>query len=557
VNARRSSDPTHPQPPALSRVARAFGDAVAGLHARGAGDAGSIEQVREWASRAWQAADDGHVCLRIDDAAAAALGNSPAIARCAAGERPAALVLDEGWLYLPRLHRAECRLAERIVALDHEDPVADAATIESCVSSLFDGAEPDDDQRGAVRIALERRLALISGGPGTGKTTTLARLLVAFARARPGARACFAAPTGKAAARLAQSLAEQLPALDPRGEAAGALPSAGMTVHRLLGLRGDAPGESARVATLQWDLVIVDEASMLDVELASLLAAVIPPHGRLVLAGDMDQLASVEAGAVFAEACASGLAEVVRLRRNYRQRDAAGIVALAQAVRERRDARAIVDALGACSAPAADVAEVADAAIAAWEPALSALAAGGSAQTVLAAFERHRVLCALAQGDRGAKGLNRAIAARVRRRVGAAPQAPWYPGRLVMVTRNRPDLGLFNGDVGVCTGAGTVGFAAAQGPREVAVLAMPPCDDAFAITVHKSQGSEYESVSFVPAPAGHPLNTRELVYTAITRARSELRVWGDARAVADAARRPGARDGRLGQRIAAALAAGG
>lgn len=547
------------QPAALSRVARAFGDTVAGLHARGGGDVGALDVVRELASRAWQATDDGHACLRIDDAAQRVLAASPAVA-CfpvqTPGARLAALVLDEGWLYLPRLHRAEIRLAKCIARLDHEDPLADAPTIDACVSPLFEGADPDDAQRDAVRIALERRLVLISGGPGTGKTTTLARLLVAFARARPGARACFAAPTGKAAARLAGSLAAQLPALDPTGGIAASLPRSGMTIHRLLGLGARAPGESTRLATLPWDLVIVDEASMLDLELASALAAAIPPHGRLVLAGDMDQLASVEAGAVFAEACASGLGAVIRLQRNYRQRDAAGIVELARAVRERRDGRAIVDALGPWTTPAADIAEIADAALDAWAPALDALAAGEQAQRVLAAFEGHRVLAALARGDWGAQGLNQAIAARVRRRVRAAPQAPWYPGRLVMVTRNRPDLGLFNGDVGVCTDARTVSFDAAAGPSEIPVLAMPPCDDAFAITVHKSQGSEYESVAFVPAPAGHPLNTRELVYTAITRSRSGLRIWGDAAAVADAARVVGERDGRLGERIAAALAAG-
>jgi len=540
------------QPRSASRVARAFGDTLGRLHLRIAGDPLCRTAIAVWAERVWQAADDGHVCVEVegpDDHAL--LASSPVVG--AAGDPATALVLDRGCLYLSRLLRAETRLAAAIASLDVEDPVADATATQARLSELFPGADEADAQRRAVHVALTRRLALVSGGPGTGKTTTLARLLVAFVGLRPDARVCFAAPTGKAAARLAQSLAAQMPSLDPAGDVAARLPTTGLTVHRLLGLRGAAPGDVERAAPLPWDLVIVDEASMLDVELASALAAAIPAHGRLVLAGDADQLASVEAGAVFAELCASGLGALARLERNYRQEGAAQIAALAAAIRDGAPEGEILDSLGPLASTPDGVARIADEALDAYGDALAAIERGESADRVLAAFERYRVLCALREGDRGTVGLNRAIAARVRRRMNAPALAPWYPGRLVMVTRNLPDRGLVNGDVGVCLSPGRVSFAGADGIREIAVLSMPACEDAFAITVHKSQGSEFDTVAFVPAPTGHPLNTRELVYTAITRARNGVRIWSEAAAIAAAARQRSARDGRLRDRVVSAI----
>lgn len=569
---------------APSRVAIAFGETVARMHLRSGGDPTAEEVVRRWAALAWQSADDGHVCVPIGDASeAATLAASPVVAEArslaasgadaaqeadAAPEagaapgtdavpwaRAAVLVVDSGCVYLPRLHRAERQLAASVVALDRDAPVAAPERTRACLDALFPDPDGTDPQRHAAAAALTRRLALLSGGPGTGKTTTLARLLVAYLRLRPGARACFAAPTGKAAARLAQSLAEQLPRLDPDASLRASLPSSGMTVHRLLGLGGDAPAAGVRRAPLAWDLVIVDEASMLDLELAAALAAAIPPDGRLVLAGDADQLASVEAGAVFAELCASGLGATARLERNYRQRDAQAIVALASALRHREGPASIARAMAPHARIPARPEEIAEAAFAGYLPALDALAAGAPAARVLAEFDRLRVLAALREGEWGVRGLNRAIGARVRRYLGAAPQAQWYRGRLVMVTRNQPDSGLFNGDVGVCTDAQTVCFAGPQGVRELPLLAMPPCEDAFAITVHKSQGSEFDAVEFVPAPAGHALNTRELVYTAVTRARRALRIWGEPDALAATAAVGVARDGRLRERIVDALAA--
>lgn len=580
-------------PPAgPSGVAAEFADALARLHSRTGGSPHASEPLARWAARTWAAAQQGHVCVDLDPHAgdARALSESPVVGDAeragAASLANAPLVLDAGALYLNRLWQAERGLAAAVCALDRPAPLADAALLDGEIARLFPATEDDDAQARAARAALSRRLVVVSGGPGTGKTTTLARTLVALLRVAPEARVCFAAPTGKAAARLAQSLATQLPQLDPAGTLAGRLPTAGTTVHRLLGVRGGA--RTGAAATLAFDLVIVDEASMLDLELAQRLFGAIGPDTRLVLAGDMDQLASVEAGAVFAELCASGIDGFVRLARNYRQSAAPRIAALAAAVREGRaddaiarfrpagsglgagadaadadDARAPRAGAGARAPstddavlePADDAARVVAHAMRSYAPALDALAHGAPADELLRAFDRHRLLAAMREGPLGVAALNEAIAREVRRATRSPRDAPWYPGRLVMVTRNAPGLELFNGDVGVCVSDGAGGAlevafpGTSPGARRFAIVQVPPCEDAFAITVHKAQGSEFESVGVVLAPPGHPLNTRELLYTAITRARSRLALWADPAALSEACARRTVRDGRLAMRV--------
>lgn len=569
----RQPDPAYAPKPG-ERVARAFGDTLARLHGRIGGAAGSDAQVRRWAQRVWSSAADGHVCVEVADPRERdVLAASPVVDAAGATHETGAapLVLDGDALYLRRLWSAEERLAAAIVALDVPAPLGGSGALASLVDSLFAGGEADDAQRRALLRALGHRLTLLSGGPGTGKTTTLARLLVAFVQLAPDARVTFAAPTGKAAARLGQSLAAQLRQLDPSGELRRRLPDAGTTVHRLLGLRAGGVARSrAAPVLLDFDLILVDEASMLDIELAAQLLGSIGPDARLVLAGDRDQLASVEAGSVFADLCESAGDATVELVRNYRQKDAAHIVALAAQVRdapvvgvEVREAPALQwpDEVALRRPDAGGI--VADA-LAAWSEVQDAIDSPASAQAVLDACERHRVLTALREGPFGSVALNRSIGAVVRSRstgaarAGTMPSAQWYPGRLVLVTANRPALGLFNGDVGVCLARAVhgeeeqlvVAFGGTADVRLFPVAQMPACEDAWAMTVHKSQGSEFESVALVLAAPEHPLNTRELAYTGITRARSRLVVWAEPDALARAARTPTVRHGRLAAKLA-------
>jgi len=560
------------------RIAGEFGRAMQALHRRLGGRADEAGLLGDWATQAWRAADAGHVCVDVPDPdVRAALAASPLVGP---GERVRPLVLDHGALYLHRLWSAEVSLARNVRALDVRAPLADDAALAAAIARVFDSGDAADAQQRALACALGRRLTVLTGGPGTGKTTTLARLLVVFARLVPAARIVFAAPTGKAAARLAQSLSAQLSVLDPSGALRACLPTAGLTVHRLLGARVDTR-RAASLPLLDHDLVIVDEASMLDIELAARLFESIAPTSRLVLAGDRDQLASVEAGAVFADLCSASLGGVVVLGRNYRQQDAPDIGAFAASVREAAAATstAATPATGATGPAAATAgpsgatpgiewppsialadpvpAAIVDHALEAWRDALAAVARGAAPGEVLAALDRHRVLVAMRQGRVGTEALNDAIAMHVRRRCAAGSAATWYPGRLVMVTRNEPGLGLFNGDVGVCLphpqreadGDLVVAFESGDGVRLFPVLQMPACEDAWAMTVHKAQGSEFESVALVPAPVGHSLNTRELAYTGITRARSRLAIWGSREAIEEAARSPTRRHGRLAERL--------
>ncbi|MBP8306283.1 MAG: exodeoxyribonuclease V subunit alpha [Burkholderiaceae bacterium] len=537
-----------PVAPELARLAQAFAAMCVRLdQPEPADERAAAPTLRAVAARAWIAAAQGHVCIRVsrpeceDLSASLAVTTEPAV-------RIAPLVLDGAHLYLARLWRAETGLAACLVAADRPGALAAPAELQSAIARVFEEVDPADAQQQAVLTALQRRLCVITGGPGTGKTSTLARLLVAFTHLRPTLRVAYAAPTGKAAARLAQALADAVAHLDPSGEIGRRLPGAGLTVHRLLGRQPDVPA----LETL--DLVIVDEASMLDLELAHDLVSRLGEQTRLVLAGDRDQLASVEAGAVFAELCEARLDGRVRLLRNWRQREAPGIAALAAAIREGQvpaDAPATPDV----ALRAAEPNDVLARALAGFEPALARVRAVPGADDqdaveIMQANDRFRVLCAQRGGPLGTLALNAAIA----RRVHDGPAA-WYPGRLVMVTRNETARQLFNGDVGVCLpwaqrdGALAVAFVAGTVVRWVPLAQMPVCEDAWAMTIHKSQGSEFEGVALLPAAPGHPLNTRELIYTGVTRARNQLQVHASMAVLAQAAARPAARHGRLAQRI--------
>jgi exodeoxyribonuclease V alpha subunit len=556
-----------------------FADLLVRTHRRLGGDPGAAASLRDAAAGAWRASAEGHVCVALDDATVSLLKDSPVVslvadsvacvastksvtAAAGASGQPAApaapLVLEDRHLYLNRLWHAEDALARDLAALDAPSPIAAAARITEEVDRLCADGGIDARQRAAIETALTRRLTVVSGGPGTGKTTTLARLIVAAARIAPQLRIAIAAPTGRAAARLSGSLLSQLPQLDPDPALRLRLPDAGMTLHRLLGLRGDGSAAGrASAGPLPFDMVIVDEASMLDLELARRLVASIGVDARLVLCGDKDQLASVEAGAVFAALSALGGARgalgdaVVLLERNYRQRAAPGIAALAA---QMRDGAVTAVASGDdlvfrdAATPEAVIAD----ALTGYAQTLDAAAGGADAAALLAGYGRFRILSALRSGPLGADALNAAIGARIRRRLGVDPAAEWFAGRQVMVARNAPGLGLFNGDTGVCVmvdGRLLVEFPAAAGARRLSPVQVPPVREAWVSTVHTAQGSEFDTVSFVPAPAGHPLASRELVYTALTRARLKLVVYGTLRLIAEAAGQPVLRTSLLAERI--------
>lgn len=488
------------------------------------------------------------------------------------GDPPTPLVLDEaGRCYLYRYWNAERRLAERILAVASDAVVdLDVASLAPLHARLFphDPNEPAgaiDGQAAAANLVLRRRLAIVSGGPGTGKTTTVARILALLLTGKEGLRVELAAPTGKAAARLTESIRAQAGSLAaaPAVQATiGALEA--RTIHRLLGYGGRS-GRFHHDATrpLACDVVIVDEASMIDLMLMDALLDAISPHARLVLVGDKDQLASVEAGFVYGDLCEASRAAdsgalsgvAVELTKNWRFRDRPGIGGLAAAVRDGDAAGAVGILADPQSSEVARVEPAGDArsVVALLERELAAVVAAASADEAIAALSRFRLLCATNRGPYGVETFNLLIERRLREQ-GTIGSGDWYRGRPVLVTANDYGVDLFNGDVGVCfpddAGRMRAWFPASEGGlRGIVPANLPPHVTAWAMTVHKSQGSEFDRVTVVLPEHDSPLLSRELVYTAVTRAREHLTLVSTERTLCASIARNAARVSGLRARL--------
>ncbi len=481
----------------------------------------------------------------------------------APGGRP--LVARGSRLYLARYLDHERALAEALSAL--AGPVAvDAHLLDEGLSALFPGTAADADQRQACRVAVERRLAVISGGPGTGKTHTVARMvaLLGQQRRRRGlsCRVRLLAPTGKAAARMLEALQDQVPKLPEAYRAE--LPERASTIQRALGAVGGSRTRfrHGRSHPLPDDVVVVDEASMVDLALMRRLVDAVRPDAHLVLLGDRHQLASVESGAVLGEIVAAAEARssstiggsVAVLRHSFRFDAQGGIGALAEAVRMGRvdDAMAALRAGGPVrwlprSAPHRLEGGVGRAVSEGYGPLLRS----ESPEEAIAALRRFRVLCAHRRGPWGVEGLNGVIEQHLVPQ-GLAPSSSWYARRPVMVTRNDYRQELFNGDQGVAMpGPGGLRVTmAGEGLRSLSPTRLVDVETVFALSIHKSQGSEYDHVLIVLPEAGSPLLSRELLYTAITRARERVTIVGGEEEMAVAVRRPLERTSSLGERLA-------
>ncbi len=496
----------------------------------------------------------GHSCIAVDEGDCAVL----AACRLVSSGEPAPLVLSGARLYLHRFYDYELRLADNLRAL-----AAQSAT-ERQAAELLDvwfpavDAQPDP-QREAARMALSSRLTIITGGPGTGKTTTVARIVgLLLSCSGVSLKIALAAPTGKAAVRLQESLQQHLPGLPLSAELKQAFPERAQTVHRLLGVRRHATRFShTRDNPLPWDVVVIDEASMVDLALMCKLVDALRDGARLVLLGDKDQLSSVESGAVLGDCVRSLPQRVVALRRSYRF--AGRLADFAAAVNDGAAARA-VDLL---SRPESSVSRGDESWQLLMEQAYGAYLAAVAAATAVAAypelfalFARFRVLCALRHGPRGAAGFNE----RIERYLIGGGMIPggreWYPGRPVIITRNDYALGLYNGDIGLCLpdprrdGATAVWFEQrGKAPRPLLPVQLPASETAWAMTVHKSQGSEFDQVVIVLPEAPNRILSRELLYTAVTRARKQVILLADDEALTAAIDRPTVRCSGLAERL--------
>lgn len=600
------------------------------------------------------------------------------------------LLLDEqDRLYLARYYVYEARLAAalgRKLATSETTPVTaqDRERLRKyfgegvlASSTASDGQPEPNWQMAAAALALQRSLVVLSGGPGTGKTTTVVGLLACLLERDANLRVALAAPTGKAAQRMQEALTARQ---DLPEAVRQALPEAALTLHRLLGVLPESAEQVGRRFRhhagnpLPYDLIVVDEASMIDLSMATQLLEAVPEGARLILLGDKDQLAAVEAGAVFGELSAkrafsvdmraqllqalgwpqgtppvhgplspsapAGVARgledaVVWLERTYRFGENSAIGRLATAIKTGRVAdarrefttesaeRVLASAHGRASMasqPSAVSAQAASHAASVSASATSSVSASAAdrvslsedggvqlsvanlnaladgygayldaltdavtligqlgdpgaatagdiamvAQPVFAAFGQFRVLCATRGGRRGVEFLGVQLTALLARRAGVALNAgggAWFAGRPVLVTQNEYALNLFNGDIGIALplgpgGALRVAFATPDGGyRLYSPASLPAHETAFAMTIHKSQGSEFERVAIVLPEQSSRVLSRELIYTGVTRARRQAWLYAPWQVIASAILRPTQRDGGLTDRLAQVIEA--
>jgi exodeoxyribonuclease V alpha subunit len=508
------------------------------------------------------------------------------------------------WLYLDRYWREERQIAADLLAL------SDAPPEDVRVDVLADGlgrlfAEQDDGtQRLAAAAAVLQRFAVVAGGPGTGKTTTVASIVALLAEQAAAAGSALplvalAAPTGKAAARLEEAVHQEAAKLAVDDTVRDQLAAQNAsTLHRLLGWRPDSQSRFRhnRANRLPHDVVVVDETSMVSLSLMAKLVEAVRPEARLVLVGDPGQLTSIEAGAVLGDIvgpASDGLLMGTQARdrlsaatgRNLAagepppgasigdgivvldrvHRFGGGITAVAEAVR-RGDADAVIEALAAASddvtwIPAdvadptaqAELAPIREEAVAAGRTVIEA-ARAREATEAIAALGAFRVLCAHRRGEHGVAAWMARIEGWLAEQIeGFGAGGTWYVGRPLLVTQNDYGLRLYNGDTGVVVategGRLSAAFERSGGVVRFSPTRLAAVDTVYAMTIHKSQGSQFDTAAvLLPDPSSQIL-TRELLYTAVTRARQRLILAGTEEAIRAAVSRPVARASGLRWRL--------
>ncbi len=473
------------------------------------------------------------------------------------------LRLDQDLVYLDRYHRLETQVFEDLagrVSSPGEEPPG--------LTGVLDRVFPPkgyDEQRAAVAAAVTRNTTVLTGGPGTGKTTTVARLLAVLAAVaeRPLSIA-LAAPTGKAAAQLQESVTRQAADL-PEQDRARLAGLEALTIHRLLGWRPDnnTRFRHDRTNRLGHDVVVIDETSMVDLMLMARLLEALRPETRLILVGDRDQLTSVGAGAVLGD-----------LVRGYDGRPDSPVVSLSRTHRFGNEIGRLADALRAGDAdrvvevleaggdhvawvPREDAADLLRAELGSQALAMVAAAEAGDGAEALRLLDEHRLICAHRDGPAGVSYWNRAVERWLAAAAGQDYWPRWYPGRPLLVTGNDYGLGIYNGETGVAYRAadgslrGVIGGPGGRPRLDLAVTRLEEAETMHALTVHKSQGSQADRVSVLLPAEDSRLLTRELFYTAVTRARTFVRVIGSEAEVRAAVDRRAQRATGLAGRIRA------
>jgi exodeoxyribonuclease V alpha subunit len=535
------------------------------------------------------ATQEGHICLDLSAPEMLKACNAPGLEEWRGKLRESPVVGQVGdfkpiildnkeRLYLFRYWEYEKKLADAVRArVGADEKRLDLSLLKRSLSQAFPAGNSEETnwQKVAALTAVLKPFCVISGGPGTGKTSTVAKILALLLEQNHEARLRIAllCPTGKGASRLQEAIRRAKVALPWDDGLRTRIPEEASTLHRFLGGRGDSPhfrwNEENRAGV---DIVVVDEASMVDLPLMSKLVQAIPQEARLILLGDKDQLASVEAGAVLGDICDTGRSHgfsgsfsmtlrdltgyriapgsddgapirdcIIQLQKSYRFAMGSGIASLARLANEGKGEEALT-LMKEKKFPDASWLKLRN------PPSLSKVMSGRVVQEYKgmalntepeAAFDllgAFRVLCALREGPYGVVAVNRIIETILRGEGLIEGSGKWFKGRPILVTRNDYDLRLYNGDMGVALpdpasgGDLRVFFTSPEGAfRKFHPLRLPEHETVYATTVHKSQGSEFDKIVMVLPDRDSPVLTRELIYTGITRAKEQVEIWGDER----------------------------
>lgn len=485
---------------------------------------------------------------------------------CAVVGRPGEfkpLILDDDHLYFYRYWQYEQHLAAQIRQHLQTVPI-DTAKLADGLQRLFAGTDPL--QQLAARRAVEQGFCIISGGPGTGKTSTVVRILALLLEQNPKLRIAVAAPTGKAAARLQEVMTQYKQTLNCDDAIKQAIPQHSHTIHRLLGAYDNSHFKFNADNPLPYDVIVVDEASMIDLALMTKLAKALTPSARWILLGDKDQLASVEAGTVLGDICDAlgaytGMQQnVVLLKNSYRFHEESGIGQLAAVVNAGDGHRAIqliqqqkysdilwheLDSLEMQQK------QLVQHIMQQLEPYFSST----QPEQILRHFGQFRVLCAMRQGFYGVERINRLIEQELSARKRINLGYRWYHRCPIMITRNDYTLKLFNGDIGIILWNKNkelmTYFADSDGHiRTIAPQRLPAHETVYAMTIHKSQGSEFNNVLMLLPNQLVGLLTRELIYTGLTRAKQRIAIWANSTVLAQAIQHKISRHSGLKKRLA-------
>lgn len=458
------------------------------------------------------------------------------------------LILHHDFLYLHRYFNYETIVADFIGngSVDQTKYAQVAELLEQLFPPTVDGV---DEQKQAAISSLCNSFSVISGGPGTGKTTTVAKILALQVALNPDVRIMLAAPTGKAAMRLEESLTDTLEHLEMAQGYKDKITVPVKTIHRLLGFRPSGFKYNGG-NQLPADFVLIDEASMVDLPLMADLMVALPEDCRLILLGDEYQLSSVQPGAVLGEICGGDADRkgqhadaIVTLRKSYRFKEDSGIRLLGDCIKKGNGKAALQvlqdDTYPDVSLKPHDISSLVTAAQKAYS--------GETDEDFLAGFAKLGVLCCHRMGDFGVEDINQQVMKSLGHKL-----HHYYHGLPLMILANDHGLGLYNGDTCVVVEQNKrfyACFKTAEGRRLILIRKLPVHAPAYGITVHKSQGSEYGQVAFVLPKGSSKVLGRELVYTAVTRAKREVTIYGAPEQILDAVGRRVVRVSGLGERL--------